>query len=123
MRATDEATGFVSTAPRRLGGDRAAALFVGLPLTVALVLAAAPLSEPPAHFSPSALPARMTTIAPSPAPRAAFPRTIVVPRVGAAGRAPGAGRGATIARARPPLAPRSMVVVARGVERVEIQSP
>ena len=108
---------------RRRRADLAATVFVGLPLTVALVLAAAPLSEPPARLTPSALPARMITTAPGPAPTAAFPGTLAASRVGAVGRAPHPGRGATIARARPPLAARSMVVVARGVERVEIQSP
>ena len=52
-----------SPTPRRRAGDRAAALFVGLPLTAALVLAAAPLSEPPMRPNASTLPAALTATA------------------------------------------------------------
>src|SRR5207248_2911803 len=40
------------------GSDRAAVIFVGVPLMAALVLAAAPLSEPPALTAVAALPSR-----------------------------------------------------------------
>src|SRR5262245_18992164 len=56
-RATAEANGFALTTPPRRGGDWTAALFVGLPLTTALVLAATPCpsrhASAPRHCRPA----------------------------------------------------------------------
>ena len=107
-----------SPTPRRRGGDRAAALFVGLPLTTSLVLAAAPLSESPQRPSASALPAPTTTA--SEARSAGMEAAIVAPGLVPAA---GGGRSIRIARTQGALAARAMVVVAKGVERVNIQTP
>jgi len=109
-----------SPTPRRRGGDRAAALFVGLPLTAALVLAAAPLSESPQRPSASALPAPTTTASETRARSAGMEAAVV-----AQGLVPaaGGGRSIRIARTQGALAARAMVVVAKGVERVNIQTP
>lgn len=107
-----------SPTPRRRGGDRAAALFVGLPLTAALVLAVAPLSESPLRPSASALPAPTTTA--SEARSAGMEAAIVAPGLVPAA---GGGRSIRIARTQGALAARAMVVVAKGVERVNIQTP
>jgi len=134
------------------GAGRAAALFVGVPLTAALVLAATPLSEPP-PMPPavSALPSRVTAPAAIPVPAAVSREAIgrdcaeVVRRPVAAARRRGAtpavvraprivtaSRLATIVPSRAviaahaagrPLVPLSIVAVARGVDRVETQSP
>jgi hypothetical protein len=123
--------------PHWPGAGRAALLFVGIPLTAALVLAAAPLSEPP---PPSALPARAVRsaaeagVAPSPAPRAPERDCDEVTRI----LAPGWPRPVlrTVAAPRPPAPPRPAraapmvaaapavaAVVAGDIERVPVQSP
>ena len=121
-------------AARWPGAGRAAALFVGVPLTAALVLAAAPLSEPPPPPAMSALPEQVARPAPddkrydeierramaraSSRPAGAPPVVVVTPRSVTVSRAVPVPRGD-----RRPLAPPSIVVIARGVERVELQSP
>lgn len=148
-----------SQTPRWPGAGRAAVLFVGVPLTAALVLAATPLSEPPVPSPPAvaALPSAAAVPAATHAPDAALrapdaeprvsrvalerdcdevvrrvlaarrsnaPRPVVVPaRPVVAARAPRilpASRLVTVAHVvGRPLAPPSVVTVARGVERVE----
>jgi hypothetical protein len=123
---------------RRPGGDRAAVLIVGVPLAAALVLAASPLSEPPSprdvdplseapslgKTAPVSEPRALTGAAalPSrvlrPEPRVAPPPTAVVTP-----RTRGGVRGAAAVRARAPLSIRSIVRIADGVERIEIQAP
>lgn len=88
-------------------------LFVTFPLTAALVFAAAPLSEPPMRSSPSAYE--------SSSPRSGAQAAMLAPALVRA--APGPTRGVVLGRSRPPLAARAMVVVAKGVERVDIQAP
>jgi hypothetical protein len=144
-----------SQRPRWPGAGRAAVLFVGVPLTAALVLAATPLSElpvpsPPAVAAlPSAAAAPDATHARDAEPRVSrvalerdcdevvrrvlarrsnAPRPVVVharPVVAApAPRIVPASRLVTVAHVvGRPLAPPSVVTVARGVERVEVQSP
>ncbi len=145
-----------SQTPRWPGAGRAAVLFVGVPLTAALVLAATPLSEPPVPPPPAvaALPSAAAvpaaTHAPDAGPRVSrvalerdcdevvrrvlaarrsnAPRPVVVPaRPVVAAPAPRivpASRVVTVAHVvGRPLAPPSVVTVARGVERVELQSP
>ena len=91
---------------------------MGLPLTAALVLAVAPLSESPLRPSASALPAPTTTA--SEARSAGMEAAIVAPGLVPAA---GGGRSIRIARTQGALAARAMVVVAKGVERVNIQTP
>jgi hypothetical protein len=121
------------------GAGRAAALFVGVPLTAALVLAATPLSEPPpmppaVSALPSSVTAPVAVSVPAAAPRAsreAIGRDgdEVVSRAVAAARR----RGATPAVVRAPrivtarrivaIAPSRAVVAAHAAGRVEVQSP
>jgi hypothetical protein len=96
-------------------------LFVTFPLTAALVFAAAPLSEPPMRSSPSASPSGLTTAYESSSPRSGAQAAMLAPALLRA--APGPSRGVVLGRSRPPLAARAMVVVAKGVERVDIQAP
>jgi hypothetical protein len=95
------------------GSDRAAVLFVGIPLTAALVLAAAPLTEPPALTAVAALPSRV--VGPT---RDAPQRVVAIPS-----RARAPLHGAAAVRARIGLSARAIVGVAEGVERVDVQSP
>ena len=95
------------------GGDRAAVLFVGIPLMTALVLAAAPLSDPPALTAVAALPSRLIGLDRDRAPRAVAVRPPA--------RAP--LHGAAAVRARVGFPARAMVRVAEGVERVHLQAP
>jgi len=73
-RVTPDRTGTVpsSQTPRWPGAGRAAVLFVGVPLTAALVLAATPLSEPPVPSLPAvaALPSTAAVPAATHAPDA-----------------------------------------------------
>jgi hypothetical protein len=106
------------------GAGRAAALFVGVPLAAALVLAATPLSEPPpmppaVSALPTSAPARV------PVPMA-VPVPAVAPGIVTASRSvrPAPSRAGIAAHAAGrPLAPPSIVTVAPGVDRVELQSP
>jgi hypothetical protein len=120
-RVIDEPTRVPSRSARGRRGARPALLFLGLPLTAAVVLAAAPLSEPPPRSIPSALPAALTAASESRGPgtglQAAMVAPPLVPVISAAGR----GRGVTMRRS--PLTARAMVIVAKGVERVDIQTP
>lgn len=156
-RVTSDRTGTVSASqtPRWPGAGRAAVLFVGMPLTVALVLAATPLSEPPVPSAPAvaALPSAAAVPAATQAPaagprmsrvalehdcddvvrrvlaarRSSAPWPVVSARPIVAARAPRivpASRIVTIAHVLGrPLAPPSIVTVARGVERVGLQAP
>jgi len=95
------------------GSDRAAVIFVGVPLMAALVLAAAPLSEPPALTVVAALPSRAVRLE-----RDGAQRIVAVP---SRPRAP--LHGVAAVRARVALSARAIVGVAAGVERVDIQAP
>jgi hypothetical protein len=95
------------------GGDRAAVLFVGIPLMTALVLAAAPLSEPPALTAVAALPLRVVGLK-----RDGVQRVVAVP---SRSRAPLHGTAAV--RARIGLSARAIVRVAEGIERADTQAP
>jgi hypothetical protein len=118
------------------GGDRAAALFVGLPLTAALVLAASPVSEPPpavsALASSVATPGATSTAADAPAPPAGTLErnadgvvrpAIAAPRIARAAAGGTRALGVRIVPARHPLSSSSIVVIARDVERIAIQAP
>ncbi len=120
------------------GRDRAAVLFVGVPLAAALVLAASPLSEPPPlrSVAPLSQPPARTGVAPSSEPPALTspaalpsrairrePRGVPSPTVVVTPRTGGGIRGGAAVRARAPLSIRSIVRVADGVERIEIQAP
>ena len=153
-RVTPERTRTVrsSQTPHWPAAGRAAVLFVGVPLTAALVLAATPLSEPPVPSAPAvaALPSATAvppaTHAPDAEPRVSrvalerdcdevvrrvlaarrsnAPRPVVVPArpivVAPAPRIVPASRVVTVAHVvGRPLAPPSIVTVARGVGRVE----
>ena len=93
-------------------------IFLGL---AAFVFAAAPLSEPPLRPIASALPTAVTAASESRGPgtglQAAMVTPPLVPAVSAAGRSRG------VKMRRPPLTARAMVIVAKGVERVDIQAP
>jgi hypothetical protein len=95
------------------GRDRAAVLFVGIPLMAALVLAAAPLSEPPALTAVAALPSHVVGLDRDGARR--------VVAVASRPRAP--LRGAAAVRARVGLSTRAIVRLAEGVERIDTQAP
>ena len=88
-------------------------IFVGVPLMAALVLAAAPLSEPPALTVVAALPSRAVRLE-----RDGAQRIVAVP---SRPRAP--LHGVAAVRARVALSARAIVGVAAGVERVDIQAP
>ncbi len=145
MRVTPERRRTAPSSQRRRwpGAGRAAVLFVGVPLTAALVLAATPLSEPPVASPPAvaALPSAAAKPAATHAPDAALGALDAEPRVSRvalerdcdevvrrvltarrsnAPRPVPASRLVTVAHVvGRPLAPRSVVTVARGVERVE----
>ncbi len=136
MRVTPERRRTAPSSQRRRwpGAGRAAVLFVGVPLTAALVLAATPLSEPPVASPPAvaALPlaAPAATHAPAAEPRVSgvalerdcdeVVRRVLAARRSNAPRPVPASRLVTVAHVvGRPLAPRSVVTVARGVERVE----
>jgi len=92
-------------------------IFLGL---AAFVFAAAPLSEPPLRPIASALPtvtAASESRGPGTGLQAAMVTPPLVPAVSAAGRSRG------VKMRRPPLTARAMVIVAKGVERVDIQAP
>ena len=97
------------------GGDRAAVLFVGIPLMAALVLAATPLSEPPALTAVAALGSPVVGLKPAAAQR--------VVGVAVPSRAPARLRGAAAVRARVGLSARAVVRVAESLERADSQAP
>ena len=85
MRVTPERRRTAPSSQRRRwpGAGRAAVLFVGVPLTAALVLAATPLSEPPVASPPAvaALPSAAAKPAATHAPDAALGALDAEPRV------------------------------------------
>jgi hypothetical protein len=106
MEDDPSASGPPSRTRRWPGGDRAAALLVGVPLTAALVLAATPLSEPPASSGVSALPWT--------------PAGVVASPIGAASPVGTPGRDVMLRRARPARSHSPVVVIAG---RAELQAP
>lgn len=121
MRVIDEPSPVPQFTAQRRRGDRAPMLFVAVPLTAALVFAAAPLSKPPPRPSPSASPA-LTTASESRAARSGAQAAMLAPPLVPA-TCVGGNCDVTLGRSRSTLTARAMVVVAKGVERIDIQAP